>query len=279
MDIQNDNEYLRLRAAIAHAEKNVKTGLSGAQEELAKDLACMGHYLFDKEWYCPNVILYDGTEQVDSKSFYDRANDLTTWEYNNTQADPRYLHLKQQIDNSKQKTLDCTNTDYLPALKREQANSHAAMGHYFFNKNLFIEAMPFYSQAKDILPDDSTLLNQLAYCLIQLQKYSRARDILELLERRTDNKTDKALAYYNMAYIDYKIGKYNEAVKALKNTLKHHPLDEDGMTFLTKIQDLISTSALMTFQNSLFKTNRLSQPERASQKRVQQSQESDFRPQ
>lgn len=282
MDIQNDTEYLRLKRAIADSEQNLISCApkhkAAIQEKLAENLANMGHYLFDKEWCSPHIIFFDHAQPLKSKSFYIQANNIIgNWEPSKIQADPRHFQLKQAIDKAKQTTLDCKNSDYLATHTRALANSLAAMGHYFFNKNLFADAMRFYSQAKDILPDDSTLLNQLACCLIKFEKYARAHDVLELQERRTLNKKDKAQACYNNYYIYCLQGNYSEAEKSLKKCIKYDTHFEGASSALAEIREHISKLSLLNFQHGLFKRNRLSPNERVQQQRLLQEQESELK--
>ncbi len=228
------------------------------KERHAKNLTEMADYLFDNEIWAESLEYYKQAKEV-----------IGSWSVEAIQTDPRYRQLADAIDAASANIDACTNTDYLSGLTRHKANCLTDMGHYFYNKYLYADAMQYYAQARDFLSDDPTILNQLGVCMINLGKYLRAINVFELMERRNSDVDDKALALYNISYCYRLDQEWQKAEVAIKKCLKYNPNDLNSQKILQELRDWISKLSYLSYRRNLFKTNMLHRAERGVPKEVE----------
>lgn len=173
---------------------------------------------------------------------------------------PEYQNLQAAIGQTELALTHCGNPDYIPQKQRSHVWSLADMGDYLYMLNLYSEALGYYIQAKKLDCDEPSVLNQIGVCLTFLGKVERALYYFELLERRADSPADKALALYNCSYSHELLNNFNDAVLALRKSIKHVP-DEAAITKLDKLKELNSRRAFRTCMQGIFSKNVLPKEE------------------
>ena len=244
--LSKDQRYLRYEDALIHSLDELancqKKDLPEVKSRYVANLTIMADYLF-----------FDQNLHHESLRFYKEAHrNLGAWPMDRIHADARYQNLIKANEKAKQSIVLSTNPNLKPSLTRLQAERLADIGHYFYNKSLYVEAMNYYAQAREILPDDPSILNQLGICLIQLGKFMRAIHIFELMERRNVNSNDKALAFYNLSYCYRLNQEWQKAEQAIKKSLKYNPEDCNSLKILQELRDYISKSSYMNYPKTLF---------------------------
>ncbi|MCR9192923.1 MAG: hypothetical protein NXI01_09775 [Gammaproteobacteria bacterium] len=167
------------------------------------------------------------------------------------QNDPVHIELLAYIENSERDIKNCDNPDYLPQERRKHVWDLADMGDYLRTQDMNVEALAYYRQAMKIDCDEPSVLNQVGVCLIQIQKVERALFYFELMSRRVDSDTDKALAWYNISVCHQLLNNFNEAVVALRKSLKFEHCDETARQ-LAMLKAQHAQEEFMNFAGTIF---------------------------
>lgn len=176
------------------------------------------------------------------------------------QSELEYQSLLSNIEQSERALLDCSNPDYLPKFQRLHVWNLANMGDYFYRQGKHSEALGYYIQAKKIDCDEPSVLNQIGVCLITLGKIDRALYYFELLDRRAPSFSDRALALFNMAICHKLSGNLNDAIIALRKSLRCET-DDATLAELENLKELNSRQAYRAFKHHIFSKNVLPQTE------------------
>jgi len=167
------------------------------------------------------------------------------------QNDPVHIELLAHIENSERNIENCVNSGHMPQKRREHVWNLADMGDYLRTQDMNIEALAYYRQALKIDCDEPSVLNQVGVCLILIQKVERASFYFELMSRRVDSDTDKALAWYNISVCHKLLNNFNEAVFALRKSLKFEHCDETASQ-LAALKDQHAQEEFMNFAGTIF---------------------------
>ncbi|HVT62333.1 MAG TPA: hypothetical protein VHD33_02450 [Legionellaceae bacterium] len=159
--------------------------------------------------------------------------------------------LLEAIKISERELANHLGTAYEPQKRRLHVWNLAQMGDRLYFKNHYTEALNYYTQAKQFDCDEPSVLNQIGICLIHLGKIERALQYFDLLSRRVVSTTEKALAWYNMSYCYQISNLLNDAVLALKKSLKFDN-NEASAKELATLKERISMKQFTTFKQNLF---------------------------
>jgi Tfp pilus assembly protein PilF len=171
-----------------------------------------------------------------------------------------YQTLLASVDQSQQALDACTNDDYIPQLQRLHAWNLANVGDCLYEQGLHSDALAYYIRAKKIDCDEPSVLNQIGVCLLELGKIDRAAYYFDLLHRRAPSMSYKAVALFNSAICHKCSGNLNEAIIALRKSLRCEA-DDSTTLELEKLKELNSRQAYRTFKHHIFSKNVLPQAE------------------
>ncbi len=176
------------------------------------------------------------------------------------QNDLKYQQLKKIIDSTAVDLENCSRGEYLPQKRRLHTWALADMGDYLYNNDLYSDALTYYTLAKKFDCDEASVLNQMGICLMHLGKIDRALYYFEQMSRRAISLSDKALAWYNMSVCYRKTPGLNEAILALKKSLKYS-YNEEHAAALEQLKEMNSTKQFLNFTQSIFRKNVLPKEE------------------
>lgn len=90
------------------------------------------------------------------------------------QTDLKYQQLKKVIDSTAVDLENCSHGEYLPQKRRLHTWALADMGDFLYNKDLYSDALTYYTLAKKFDCDEASVLNQMGICLMHLGKIDRS---------------------------------------------------------------------------------------------------------
>lgn len=167
-----------------------------------------------------------------------------------------YVKLRDAVERTELDLNHCDNSDYLPQKKRSHVWMLAEMGDYFYTQEHFTEALNYYTQAKRLDCDEPSVLNQIGVCLTFLGKIERGLYYFELLARRANSPEDKALAFFNCAHAHELLNNINDAIVALRKSIKHVPA-EDAINKLDHLKEMNARRAVRSCMHGIFSRSSL----------------------
>lgn len=109
-----------------------------------------------------------------------------------------------------------------------QVTRYIANGNDLYNQGKYKEAAANYAKALEKNPNYTPGLFNLSNSLYGQKKYDSSRKVMETTAKVATDKKGKAAANYNIGNTYMAEKKWDEAIKAYKQTLRNNPLDGDA---------------------------------------------------
>jgi Ca-activated chloride channel family protein len=111
--------------------------------------------------------------------------------------------------------------------KAQSTNKMIRSGNSLYHKQKYNNATEQYTKALQKEPQNGTAFFNHSDALYQLKEYQKAEEQFMNITKSTVKPEIKAKAYHNLGNCYYKQEKYEESVKAYKESLKLTPSDKD----------------------------------------------------
>ena len=105
-----------------------------------------------------------------------------------------------------------------------------------FQEKRYESALDAYQKAQIRKPDHPTIRYNLGTTLYELDQFQEAQTQLQKALERADTKELKAAAWYNYGNVEYRLGQFDKAIEAYRQTLDLNPNDQDAKFNLELLQ-------------------------------------------
>ena len=121
----------------------------------------------------------------------------------------------------------------------QSTNSLLREGNKNYNKEKYNNATESYSKALQKAPHDVRAAFNQADALYKLNELDKSKEMFAAVAKASTNTDIQSKSFYNIGNIHYKQEKWEESVKAYKESLKRNPKDEDAKYNLMMAMDKI----------------------------------------